>query len=65
MTPFEVTALITLLANVMAEDLDNGQLDFAAAIFEQLGDTLATIAVQRENLSNNNSQKKKGDEEPI
>lgn len=47
MTPFEVTMLITLLANVMAEDLDDAQLNYISIVFQQLADTLATIALQR------------------
>ncbi len=38
---------ITALANVIACQLPDDVLDLAAAILTQLGDTLATIAVQR------------------
>lgn len=51
MTPFEVTMLITLLANVMAEDLDDAQLNYISIVFQQLADTLATIALQRTSAS--------------
>lgn len=51
MTPFEVTMLITLLANVMAEDLDDTQLNYISIVFQQLADTLATIALQRSTAS--------------
>ena len=39
---------ITALAALIASRLDDGELGLAAAIFTQLRDTLATIAVQRE-----------------
>ena len=38
---------VTGLANAIACALPDEGLDLAAAIFSQLGDTLATIAVQR------------------
>lgn len=47
MNPCELTAGITALANVLASGLPDEKLGLAAAIFTQLGDTLATIAVQR------------------
>ena len=37
--------LVNTLANVLAEKLDTQSAALAAAIFTQLGDTLATIAV--------------------
>ncbi len=45
MTAFELTTLVNTLANVLAEKLDTQSAALAAAIFTQLGDTLATIAV--------------------
>lgn len=47
MNPCELTAGVTALANVLANGLSDEKLGLAAAIFTQLGDTLATIAVQR------------------
>lgn len=47
MSAFELTVLVTVLANVMAEDLSSRQLEFASAVFSQLGETLATIALYR------------------
>ncbi len=58
MTPFEMTALITVLANVMAENLNSEQLGFVSAVFDQLGDTLDTIALQRANLQSSNGKQK-------
>jgi len=58
MTPFEITALITVLANVIAENLNDEQLGFVSAVFDQLGDTLDTIALQRANLENTNGKQK-------
>ena len=45
LTAFELTTLVNTLANVLAEKLDTQSAALAAAIFTQLGDTLATIAV--------------------
>lgn len=38
---------ITTLANIIAEELSDGELAVVGALFTQLGDTLATISVQR------------------
>ncbi|WP_409968747.1 hypothetical protein RFF05_01910 [Bengtsoniella intestinalis] len=45
--PLALTTAVNTLAVAIAEQLDDGELDLAAAVFEQIGDTLATIAVQR------------------
>lgn len=45
--PLSLTLSITLYANALASQLDDNQLDLIAAIFSQLGDTLATISAQR------------------
>lgn len=47
MNPCELTASITALANMIAADLQDEELDVASAIFMQLGDTLDTISAQR------------------
>lgn len=47
MNPCELTASVTALANLLASQLPDDRLNLAAAAFMQLGDTLATIAVQR------------------
>ncbi len=43
--PFSVTALAEAIAN----NVDNDTLALLAALFTQLGDTLATIAVMKDN----------------
>lgn len=48
MNPCQLTTTITALAVWIAQRVDNSQLGLWAAIFTQLGDTLATIAVQRQ-----------------
>lgn len=62
MNPCELTASITAFANLLANQLTDGDLELAAALFTQLGDTLATIAVQRaqSRLSCNQQKKFKG-----
>ncbi len=47
MDPNERIASITALAALIASRLSGDELGLAAAVFTQLGDTLATIAVQR------------------
>lgn len=41
------------MANLLAEKLDTNQISILAAILVQLGDTLATIAVQKDLCQNN------------
>lgn len=45
--PLVLTTGVNTLAVAIAQQLDDDALDLAAAVFAQLGDTLATIAVQR------------------
>ena len=45
--PLALTTAVNTLAVAIAAQLDNGDLALAAALLTQLGDTLATIAVQR------------------
>lgn len=47
MNPCELTVTITAIANVLACNLSDEELGLLAASFTQLGDTLATIGVQR------------------
>lgn len=47
MDPNERVVSVTALAALIASNLDDNELGLAAAIFTQLGDTLATIVVQR------------------
>lgn len=44
----ELTTTINTLSVAISECLDDDNLALAAAFFTQIGDTLATIAVQRE-----------------
>lgn len=44
----ELTLLVTAFANELAGILSDEELGLAAVVFSQLGDTLATIAVQKE-----------------
>lgn len=43
----ELTVTITALANALANQYTEQELSLLAAIFTQLGDTLATIAARR------------------
>ena len=54
---FELTASVTALANLLAEKLDDKEAALLAAILVQLGDTLATIAVQKDLCSAGESSK--------
>lgn len=44
----ELTASISALASLMAGKLSDSELALTAAVFTQLGDMLATLAVQRD-----------------
>ena len=46
--PLALTTTIGTLAVAIASRLNDADLGMAAAVLTQLGDTLATIAVQRE-----------------
>ena len=46
--PLALTTAVNSLAVAIAAQLDDNELNLTAAILTQLGDTLATIAVQRE-----------------
>lgn len=48
MTPCELTASLTALANTLACGLSNRELTLLGVVLTQLGDTLTTIAVGRE-----------------
>ena len=48
MTPCELTASLTALANALACRLTAEELTLLGVVLTQLGDTLATIAVGRE-----------------
>ena len=46
--PLAFTTAVNTLAAAIAARLSDSELALAAVVFTQLGDTLATIAVQRE-----------------
>ena len=56
MNPCELTASVTDVANAIACKLTTDELNLLAAVTTQLGDTLATIAVQRTLCENINSR---------
>ena len=47
MNALELTTSITVTANALAQGLSLTELAVLAAIFVQIGDTLATVAAQR------------------
>lgn len=47
MDPCELTTLITAIANALAGQLSDDELNILGATVTQLGDTLLTIAAQR------------------
>ena len=47
MNPCQLTASITAIANAISNNLSIEKTTLLAAVFVQLGDTLATIAAQR------------------
>lgn len=47
MDPCELTTLITVMANALAGQLNDDELNILGAAVTQLGDTLLTIAAQR------------------
>lgn len=47
----EFTMAITALADLLASKMTDDELGILAAVFTQLGDTLATIAVFKEKCS--------------
>ena len=56
MNALATTSAITATANAMAQGLSVEEISLLAAIFVQLGDTLATIATQKtvcSSISNN------------
>ncbi len=51
MDPCELAIAISALACAIAQKLDDDELELAAVVFSQLGDTLATVAMQRERIN--------------
>ena len=58
MNPCQLTASITAIANGLASKLSIEETTLLAAVFVQLGDTLATIATQRTICDANNNNNK-------
>ena len=58
MNSCNLTASITAIANGLACDLTLEEITLLAAIFVQLGDTLATIAAQKSCLEASNQKEK-------
>lgn len=58
MNSCELTVSVTVLANTIACQLSDEDLELTAAVFTQLGDTLATIAVQRSRTDKQESTNK-------
>lgn len=56
MTPWELTATITAIANAISKEKSNDDLLLISSILLQLGDTLATIVAQRERLERCNDK---------
>lgn len=52
MTPLELTSAVTAIANALACQLTSDEAVLLAAVFTQLGDTLATIATIQSNEEN-------------
>lgn len=52
MDPRELTLLVSAVANAMYECMSADELAVLAAIFNQLGDTLATLAAQSQLIMN-------------
>lgn len=57
MNPCELSTSVTAVANAIACRLSNNEAELLAAVLVQLGDTLVTIATQR-NLCENIQGKK-------
>ena len=57
MNSFELTSAVTALANAIACKLSTNEITLLASILVQLGDTLATIATQK-NICEDATQEK-------
>ena len=60
MNACELTASVTALANTIACNLSNEDISLLAAVLVQLGDTLVTIATQRNICGNVQDDKEYG-----
>jgi hypothetical protein len=48
MNPCQYTLTITAIANALAGNMSDDELNLAASVFSQIGDTLATILIVRQ-----------------
>lgn len=60
----ELVTLITALAIAIAKDKSDDELSQSATIFTQLGDTLATLALQKQLLAERSEASKDSDKCP-
>ncbi len=58
MDPRELTLLVTGTANALYDSLPGEDLAVLAAVLTQLGDTLATLAAQKERLGSGEEKEK-------
>lgn len=58
MDPRELTLLVTGTANALYDSLPGEDLAVLAAVLTQLGDTLATLAAQKERLGSREKKEK-------
>ena len=63
--PEELAVLVNTLAIAIAQDKSIEELNILAAVLVQLGDTLITISVQRDNIQACLEAKKDNDNEKI
>ena len=57
MTPIEITAAVTALANLLARSLSPAQLALLSSLLVQLGDTLATVLASEALISEMQAEK--------
>ena len=56
MTPCELVSFVTAVACSIAKSCSEEEIEIMAAVFTQLGDTLATINVQKGIVCNQNNK---------
>ena len=61
LSPEELVIFISTLSIAIAKDKTAEELGVLSAVFTQIGDTLATIIVQREKFENANSKDNNND----
>jgi len=57
-----LVTFVSVLAEAISENLEDGELNLLGAILTQLGDTLTTIAVHRDLKSSEVAKAPEGDE---